>query len=90
MVSANELKDIPLRHVEPESLGMLARTQAAADLSILIERGRRCMHLHLPDNSGVTIRALGDAAHEGSRLKSSESALPNRLAPYETKRARSS
>lgn len=61
MVSANELKDIPLRHVEPESLGMLARTQAAADLSILIERGRRCMHLHLPDNSGVTIRALGDA-----------------------------
>lgn len=61
MVSANELKDIPLRHVEPESLGMLARTQAAADLSILIERGGRCMHLHLPDNSGVTIRALGDA-----------------------------
>lgn len=61
MVSANELKDISLRHVEPESLGMLARTQAAADLSILIERGRRCMHLHLPDNSGVTIRALGDA-----------------------------
>ena len=55
------LLDIPLRHVEPESLGMLARTQAAADLSILIERGRRCMHLHLPDNSGVTIRALGDA-----------------------------
>ena len=42
MVSADELKDIPLRHVEPESLGMLARTQAAADLSILIERGRRC------------------------------------------------
>lgn len=61
MVSADELKDIPLRHVEPESLGMLARTQAAADLSILIERGRRCIHLHLPDNSGVTIRALGDA-----------------------------
>lgn len=61
VVSADELKDIPLRHVEPESLGTLARTQAAADLSIMIERGRRCMHLHLPDNSGVTIRALGDA-----------------------------
>lgn len=60
MVSADELKDIPLRHVEPESLGALARAQAAADLSILIERGRRCVHLHLPDNSGVTIRALGD------------------------------
>ena len=39
----------------------ISQTQAAADLSILIERGRRCMHLHLPDNSGVTIRALGDA-----------------------------
>ena len=61
VVSADELKDIPLRHVEPESLGTLARTQAAADLSIMIERDRRCMHLHLPDNSGVTIRALGDA-----------------------------
>ena len=36
MVSADELKDIPLRHVEPESLGMLARTQAAADLRFLL------------------------------------------------------
>lgn len=60
-ISADELKDIPLSHVEAESLGTLAKAQAAADLSILIERGRRCMHLHLPDNSGVTIRALGDA-----------------------------
>lgn len=61
IISADELKDIPLSHVEAESLGTLAKAQAAADLSILIERGRRCMHLHLPDNSGVTIRALGDA-----------------------------
>ena len=61
LISADELKDIPLEHVEAESLGALAKAQAAADLSILIERGRRCMHLHLPDNSGVTIRALGDA-----------------------------
>ena len=61
IISADELKDIPLSNVEAESLGTLAKAQAAADLSILIERGRRCMHLHLPDNSGVTIRALGDA-----------------------------
>lgn len=61
LISADELKDIPLSHVEAESLGKLAKAQAAADLSILIDRGRRCMHLHLPDNSGVTIRALGDA-----------------------------
>ena len=61
LISADELKDIPLSNVEAESLGTLAKAQAAADLSILIDRGRRCMHLHLPDNSGVTIRALGDA-----------------------------
>lgn len=60
LLSADELKDIPLHNVEAESLGTLARAQATADLSILIDRGRRCMHLHLPDNSGVTIRALGD------------------------------
>ncbi len=63
MLSADELKDIPLAHVEPESLGALAKAQAAADLSILIERGRRCLHLHLPDNTGVTLRALGDAVN---------------------------
>lgn len=61
LISADELKDIPLHNVEAESLGALAKAQAAADLSILIERGRRCMHLCLPDNAGVTIRALGDA-----------------------------
>ena len=63
LISADELKDIPLTHVEPASLGALAKAQAAADLSILIDRGRRCMHLHLPDNTGVTLRALGDAVN---------------------------
>lgn len=64
LVSADELKDIPLStEVEPASLGALAKAQAAADLSILIERGRRCLHLHLPDNTGVTLRALGDAVN---------------------------
>ena len=61
LLSAGELRDIPLRGLEAESLGTLARAQAAADLSILIERGRRCMHLHLPDNSGVAIHALAEA-----------------------------
>ena len=60
LLSADELKDIPLRDLEAESLGALARAEAAADLSILVERGRRCMHLHLPDNSGVAIRALSE------------------------------
>ncbi|MCL2826475.1 MAG: glucose-6-phosphate isomerase, partial [Eggerthellaceae bacterium] len=59
IVSADELKDIPLDG-EVASLGALAKAQAAGDLRILAERGRRCMHIHLPDNSGVTLRALSD------------------------------
>ncbi len=63
ILSADELKDIPLTHVEPSSLGSLAKAEAAADLSALMARGRRCLHLHLPDNTGVTLRALGDAVN---------------------------
>jgi len=59
IVSADELKDIALDS-DAESLGALAKAQAAGDLKILIERGRRCIHIHLPDNSGVTLRALED------------------------------
>lgn len=59
ILSADELKDIPLPQ-EAESLGALAKAQAAADLRVLAERNRRCMHIHLPDNSGVTLRALAD------------------------------
>lgn len=64
MLSADEMKDIPLHGYEAASLGELAKAQAAADLSILIERGRRCVHLHLPDNAGVTLRALADEVIE--------------------------
>ena len=56
-MSADELKDIPLSQ-EAESLGSLAKAQAIGDLLTLSERGRRCVHVHLPDNSGVTLRAL--------------------------------
>ncbi len=57
ILSADELKDIPLPQ-EAESLGALAKAQASGDLITLAERGRRCVHLHLPDNSGVTLRML--------------------------------
>ena len=57
ILSADELKDIPLNN-EAESLGNLAKAQAIGDFETLAERGRRCIHLHLPDNSGVTLRAL--------------------------------
>ncbi len=57
ILSADELKDVPLKE-EAESLGSLAKAQAAGDLMTLAARDRRCIHLHLPDNSGVTLRAL--------------------------------
>lgn len=60
ILSADELKDIPLGQ-EAESLGSLAKAQASGDLVTLANRGRRCIHLHLPDNSGVTLRALAVA-----------------------------
>lgn len=59
ILSADELKDIPLSE-EAESLGTLAKAQASGDLLTLADRGRRCIHLHLPDNSGVTLRALSE------------------------------
>ena len=59
ILSADELKDIPLSE-EAESLGTLAKAQASGDLLTLADRGRRCVHLHLPDNSGVTLRALSE------------------------------
>ncbi|WP_172135645.1 glucose-6-phosphate isomerase [Adlercreutzia sp. ZJ473] len=63
ILSADELKDIPLPR-EAESLGALAKAQASGDLITLANRGRRCVHLHLPDNSGVTLRMLAQVVHE--------------------------
>ena len=63
ILSADELKDIPLPR-EAESLGALAKAQASGDLLTLADRGRRCVHLHLPDNSGVTLRALARVIRE--------------------------
>ena len=59
ILSADELKDIPLKQ-EAESLGSLAKAQASGDLVTRADRGRRCVHLHLPDNSGVTLRGLAE------------------------------
>ena len=60
IVSADELKDIPIVDGKAPSLGTLAKAQAAGDRAILSERGRRCLHLHLPDNTGVTLRCLAN------------------------------
>lgn len=63
ILSADELKDIPLKQ-EAESLGSLAKAQASGDLMTLADRGRRCVHLHLPDNSGVTLRGLAEVVED--------------------------
>lgn len=59
VISADELKDIPLsEQSKAPSLGILAKSQACGDMQILSERGRRALHIHLPNNSGVTLRLL--------------------------------
>ena len=60
IVSADELKDIPISGQPADSLGALAEAQAVGDFITLSSRGRRCVHLHLPDHSGVTLRCLAD------------------------------
>ena len=65
ILSADELKDIPLPEgAAADSLGDLAKAQAAGDLITLAKRGRRCVHLHLPDNSGVTLRLLAQVVED--------------------------
>ena len=63
ILSADELKDIPLAE-GAESLGALAKAQASGDMLTLADRGRRVVHLHLPDNSGVTLRMLAKVVEE--------------------------
>lgn len=61
ILSADELKDISLEgDGGAESLGSLAKAQAVGDMLTLCSKGRRVVHLHLPDNSGVTLRMLAD------------------------------
>jgi glucose-6-phosphate isomerase len=60
VISAGELKDIELEGEKAQSLGQLSKAQAVGDHAILKERGRRCLHLHLPDNTGITLRCFSN------------------------------
>ena len=60
IVSAGEILDIEIEGSAAPSLAALAKAQAEGDLKVLNERGRRCMHVHLPDNSSVVLRQLGE------------------------------
>lgn len=57
IISADELTDIPADE-KAKTIGNLAKAQATGDFETLSARGRRCVHVHLPDNTGVTLRAL--------------------------------
>lgn len=61
IVSSDEWGDIPLENLPAPTLGTLAKAQASADFDVLAQRGRRCLLLHLPNNSGTSLRALKDA-----------------------------
>lgn len=58
ILSANEPRDIEVSNAKAQSLGQLEKAQAMGDFAILSERGRRCVHIHLPNNSSVTLRLL--------------------------------
>lgn len=65
VISADELKDIPLpAGSEADSLGTLAKAQAVGDAETLASKGRRVLHLHLPDNSSITLRQLSAVARQ--------------------------
>lgn len=64
-ISAGELKDITLpKGSEAPTLGTLAKAQAVGDMLTLASKGRRVVHLHLPDNSGVTLRMLSEVTRQ--------------------------
>lgn len=58
ILSANEPRDIAVENAKAKSLGELEKAQAMGDFAILSSRGRRCVHIHLPNNSSVTLRLL--------------------------------
>ena len=58
VLSADEPRDIEVENAKAQSLGELEKAQAMGDFSILSSRGRRCVYIHLPDNSSVTLRLL--------------------------------
>lgn len=65
VISAGELKDIPLPdECEAPSMATLAKAQAVGDARALSNKGRRVVHLHLPDNSSITLRQLSIIVRE--------------------------
>ena len=64
IISAEEPEDVEVTGEPADSLGALAEAQATGDALTLAERGRRCLHLHLPTNSAVVLRHLANTIDE--------------------------
>ena len=60
VLSAEEADGVALEGQPAATLAQLAEAQATGDALILASRGRRCLHLHLPDDSATTLRLLAD------------------------------
>ena len=58
IIATEEMKDVPVDDERANSLGALGKAQSLGDFSILSSRGRRCVHVQLPDSSAVTLRML--------------------------------
>ena len=70
ILSTDEMKDIPLPDgAKASSLGTLAKSQAIGDFAILSERGRRVVHINLPDNSATTMRLFAETFSHAMRSK---------------------
>ena len=63
IISANEQRDVPLEG-PAKTMGEFAYAQATGDALILAQRGRSVVHIHLPDNSGGTLRRVAYAVED--------------------------
>ena len=71
IISSDELKDIDLSDWKAPSLAKLAKAQAVGDYNVLAERGRRVIHVHLPDNTGITLTRFAELVERAVREASS-------------------
>ena len=64
VLSADEAQDMPIAGEAAPSLGALAKAQATGDAVTLADRGRRVVHIHLPDNEPATLNMLADLVEQ--------------------------
>lgn len=87
IISSDELRDIELGEWKAPSLASLAKAQAIGDYNVLAERGRRVLHVHLPDNTGTTLKRFAElicrTAHNVTEAKyTSFCAIPRKGPQY--------